>query len=619
MVKRRRRYYRRSRYKPMGSSDIQRSREKLGFSETRPNKQCNSNACAKSATTTCEYCHRAFCDEHSEPRIATNLHYVSSMDHDSDSEKWEKYNRGWQRTDGHACAQYTTWWNKNHEIDKSNKQRSWRESLHRYGEAQQPYSGSSVESPYAPVRPNRSGINIPAWLYQRWMITEVLVVSLILTILITLPIGLIKLANSALSTSLLASPIFLWNFIAICTVTALYSKVASHRAHWWQAATISLVNSTVLLSLISITAITSVQTFLVVLVILFISTFLGLLFGSNMTYKGRNKAQTAVAYLSKAAVSIVLLLLLANAAINAAPLISAISAYNQANPFIFSNTSLNTSISATANTTAPPNTVKLTVNADPDSFSPYVSGGGYYTPGTNATLSIREYSNTQYTFTGWSCSGRGCYQGPNPHPTIMVNNTITETAHFETTGNSPSTSVSGTGQGAGSTSTSVNDAWVAQFFAAVSSARGNSYSSCTSLSNFAKVRFNTMSANYGISHYGYDQDFQSYYGTIYNTYFGEEVLYPSGYSPSGYVSDIQSSAPLHWQELASNNYNYYGYDIQSGPTYEIYGPDGGYALCPVTEIPGPNINVSQYFASYGCSVVVSNQTWFVIELASACP
>lgn len=128
-----------------------------------------------------------------------------------------------------------------------------------------------------------------------------------------------------------------------------------------------------------------------------------------------------------------------------------------------------------------------------------------------------------------------------------------------------------------------------------------------------------MAANYGISHYGYDQDFSNFYGTIYNTYFAEEVFYPSG-TARAYLEQIQSTAPLHWQLLSNSTYSYYGYHVQNGPTYEILGPGGGYgALCPVTEIPGPNIDITRYFAQYGCTVEEANKTWFVIELASSCP
>jgi len=165
----------------------------------------------------------------------------------------------------------------------------------------------------------------------------------------------------------------------------------------------------------------------------------------------------------------------------------------------------------------------------------------------------------------------------------------------------------------------INNTWAEQFFENVSLIRGSPYYYCQNLSDFAKVRFNTMVTNYGISHYGYDQDFDRIYGTTYNTYIGEEVLYPRGYTPKAYISELETSAPLHWNALVNKTFVYYGYDIQNGPAYVIYGPNGGYSPCPTTEIPGPNINISQYFAQYGCTVATENETWFVIELSSSCP
>lgn len=171
----------------------------------------------------------------------------------------------------------------------------------------------------------------------------------------------------------------------------------------------------------------------------------------------------------------------------------------------------------------------------------------------------------------------------------------------------------------------INGTWATAFFSNVSKERGSQYTYCANLSTFANKRFNTMAQNYGISHYGYSQDFNStwpygvqvgdeiYYG------FGEEVFYPSGYNASNYVQQVITTAPLHWQELADTNYTSYGYYIGNGPAYEILGPDGGYQECPVTEIPGPNINIQQYFAQYGCSVETSNLTYFVLEIAPFCP
>lgn len=172
----------------------------------------------------------------------------------------------------------------------------------------------------------------------------------------------------------------------------------------------------------------------------------------------------------------------------------------------------------------------------------------------------------------------------------------------------------------------INDTWATEFFGNVSRERGSQYNYCPVLSTFAKTRFNTMVTDYGVSHYGYAQNFNNYWpgGYIYGdeiyTGFGEEVFYPSGSAPNNYTTQIMETAPGHWQELIDTNLTYYGYYIANGPTYVILGPGGGYGTeCPVTEIPGPNINIQQYFAQYGCSVETSNETWFVIELAAVCP
>ena len=171
----------------------------------------------------------------------------------------------------------------------------------------------------------------------------------------------------------------------------------------------------------------------------------------------------------------------------------------------------------------------------------------------------------------------------------------------------------------------INSTWATAFFRNVSKRRGETYNYCANLSDFAKIRFNTMVQDYGISHYGYAEDFNRTwpngvrYGDEIYQGFGEEVFYPVGYTPSNYVQYIIAAAPLHWQELIDTNLTAYGYYIGNGPAYEILGPNGGYTECPVTEIPGPNINISQYFAGYGCYVEVANLTYFVIELAPFCP
>ena len=120
-----------------------------------------------------------------------------------------------------------------------------------------------------------------------------------------------------------------------------------------------------------------------------------------------------------------------------------------------------------------------------------------------------------------------------------------------------------------------------------------------------------MITNPAISHYGYDEDFQKYLSQYrYILIPGEEVLYPGGDTPSQYVQYMINNAPIHWRGLMDSNYTYYGYYIGYGPDYVIIGS------CPVTEIPGPNINIPQYYQSYGCQYMLENVTWLVIELSN---
>jgi len=168
-----------------------------------------------------------------------------------------------------------------------------------------------------------------------------------------------------------------------------------------------------------------------------------------------------------------------------------------------------------------------------------------------------------------------------------------------------------------STQPTINSTWVFQFFSIVNQYRQSigapPLQYCPWLDNFAHIRFETMIQNPAISHYGFDQDFSEYLSQ-YQSFLipGEEVLYPSGYTPSEYVQYMQSNAPIHWEGLIDVTYTYYGFYIGYGPSYATSDS------CPVTEIPGPNINVPQYYQSYGCSAELENSTWLVIELSNWC-
>lgn len=90
---------------------------------------------------------------------------------------------------------------------------------------------------------------------------------------------------------------------------------------------------------------------------------------------------------------------------------------------------------------------------------------------------------------------------------------------------------------------------------------------------------------------------------------GEVIFYPSQFTPQAYLSYVKTSAPLHWQLLDSSSLSHYGYYVGTGPVVSV---NSG---CPVTEIPGPNINVTQYFQIQGCQTTVTNGYWLVIDLS----
>jgi hypothetical protein len=146
----------------------------------------------------------------------------------------------------------------------------------------------------------------------------------------------------------------------------------------------------------------------------------------------------------------------------------------------------------------------------------------------------------------------------------------------------------------------VNANWVHEFFGNVSATREAqgypAYAESQDLDSFAQQRFKTMTAgnNWQISHYGATGE------------TAEEVLFPDGFLPSDYWKNLNSTAPLHYELLISGGSSY-GYYLGQAPSYQV---DSG---CSTTEIPGPNINVSQFFEQHGCSFTISDSTWFVID------
>jgi hypothetical protein len=91
---------------------------------------------------------------------------------------------------------------------------------------------------------------------------------------------------------------------------------------------------------------------------------------------------------------------------------------------------------------------------------------------------------------------------------------------------------------------------------------------------------------------------------------GEVVFFPDGFTADGYAGQTQTTAPGHWQELTDGALSYYGFYLEQGPTISVG------SSCPVTEIPGPNINITQFDLDAGCQPILGTGTWLVIDLAS---
>lgn len=152
------------------------------------------------------------------------------------------------------------------------------------------------------------------------------------------------------------------------------------------------------------------------------------------------------------------------------------------------------------------------------------------------------------------------------------------------------------------TGPSIDEEWVHNFISLINehrSKRGYSTLKETSgLNSIAEKRFNKMMENPMITHYGAEQ---------YNV--GEVVFYPEGFSEEDYVLDIQKSAPLHWDLLIDSMFSTYGYHIGEGETVGITG------YCSTTELPGPNIDVEEFFKQRGCSTTRMKSTWLVIDMS----
>lgn len=152
----------------------------------------------------------------------------------------------------------------------------------------------------------------------------------------------------------------------------------------------------------------------------------------------------------------------------------------------------------------------------------------------------------------------------------------------------------------------INAQWVQQFMASVNGAREaqglQAMTESSPLDQLAQQRLQleTEGNHWEITHYGY-QDIPP--GV------GEVVFYPDGYTASSYATDIQTGAPLHWNLLMDSSFSSFGFALGQGITLGVYQP------CSVTELPGPGINITQYYQQYGCSTTQETVTWLVIDMS----
>ena len=158
----------------------------------------------------------------------------------------------------------------------------------------------------------------------------------------------------------------------------------------------------------------------------------------------------------------------------------------------------------------------------------------------------------------------------------------------------------------------INQAWVTNFISLVNSARNSStLTESSMLDSFAALRFSSAVKQPNISDYGLSGDTSAFFGangappTIV-----EVLLYPAGQNPYSYAAFIQGSAPGHWSALTDKGYTHFGYYVGTGPYEFVKYP------CSVSEVPGPGVNITQYFTAAGCSVSTEQTTWLVIIVGS---
>ena len=154
----------------------------------------------------------------------------------------------------------------------------------------------------------------------------------------------------------------------------------------------------------------------------------------------------------------------------------------------------------------------------------------------------------------------------------------------------------------------VNAQWVASFMAAVNSHRSANLTENSALDQFAANRFNTLTANYQITHYNFQQDVNTFFSGV-TISVAEEYFIPN-LAPAAYAQYIQGSFAGHWDGLVDPTYVHYGFYVGSGPVITRIGSCGA----PLENLG--TINETAEMIQYNCRYTVQNLTYFVLELGN---
>jgi hypothetical protein len=153
--------------------------------------------------------------------------------------------------------------------------------------------------------------------------------------------------------------------------------------------------------------------------------------------------------------------------------------------------------------------------------------------------------------------------------------------------------------------------WVDAFMDKVDQARGGQpLIENATLNEFAALRFKDASAGYQISDYNLTVDENAFFGPgPYSQSIAEFLLYPGIFSPITYPGFLSEYAVGHWNGLLDAKYAQFGYFVGEASYYDVSIP------CPVYEIPGAGVNITQFFQQHGCTTMVAATTWLVVILA----